>query len=188
MDPAVEHSAADTAASGDAIQATGAHVAGSRRAGLRLWLAGLLLRWVPPFVLNRLRTSVLRACGLRLGRHSIFWGWPRLVGGPPSRLRVGAYCGFNDGCWFELEDEVVLGDHVSVGHEVVFLTGARAGGPARGRIQVGDGAWLAARCVVLPGVTIGAGAVISAAVVVSEDVPPNTLVTGAQKVSLARWR
>ena len=159
-----------------------------RLRGLRHRLAGLLWRRVPPFVLNRLRTRVLRLCGLRIGRHSIFWGWPQLVGGPASRLQVGAHCGFNDGCWFELADEVVLGEHVSVGHEVVFLTAPRAGGPARGRLHVGDGAWLAARCVILPGVSIGAGAVISAAVVVSEDVPPHTLVTGAQRVSLARWR
>lgn len=157
-----------------------------RRFRLARWVFG----GVPPFVLSRLRSLVLRACGVRLGRHALFWGWPTLVGGPGAarRLRIGQGSGLNDGCWFELEDEVVLGERVSVGHDVVFLTGRRAGGPQRGRIVVGDGAWLAARCVLLPGVTVGEGAVVGAAVVVSEDVPPNTLVTGAQRVSLARWR
>lgn len=183
MNPTAEESIGGTVAPQQA--------AGRRwRSPLRLRLATWLFGWVPPFVLNRVRSRLLRACGLRLGAHSVFWGWPQLVGGPGAaqRLQVGAHCGFNDGCLFELEDEVHIGDHVSVGHEVVFLTGRRAGGPERGRIVIGDGAWLAARCVILPGVTVGAGAVVSAAVVVSEDVPPNTLVTGAQRVSLARWR
>jgi acetyltransferase-like isoleucine patch superfamily enzyme len=58
----------------------------------------------------------------------------------------------------------------------------------RAPIVIDDGVWLAARCTIMPGVTIGAGAVIGASVVVSVDVPPNTLVMGAQKVSIAKWR
>jgi len=38
------------------------------------------------------------------------------------------------------------------------------------------------------GVTIGAGTVIGAGVTVAADVPPNTLMTGAKPISLAKWR
>jgi acetyltransferase-like isoleucine patch superfamily enzyme len=37
---------------------------------------------------------------------------------------------------------------------------------------------LASRVVVLPGVRIGAGAIIAAASVVTRDIPPNTLAVG----------
>jgi acetyltransferase-like isoleucine patch superfamily enzyme len=40
----------------------------------------------------------------------------------------------------------------------------------------------------MPGVTIGAGSVIGASVVVTKDVPANTLVMGATQVSIAKWR
>jgi acetyltransferase-like isoleucine patch superfamily enzyme len=104
-----------------------------------------------------------------------------------SRLRVGGLCGFNVGCLFDLSAPVTIGDHVAVGHQVRFLTSEgpdAAGAP----ISVGDGAWLGARCTILGGVTIGPGAVVGAGVTVVKDIPAQTLVTGAQTVSLARWR
>ena len=41
-----------------------------------------------------------------------------------------------------------------------------------------DGAWLGARCTILPGVTVGEGAIVAAGAVVHRDVAPNTLVAG----------
>jgi acetyltransferase-like isoleucine patch superfamily enzyme len=43
---------------------------------------------------------------------------------------------------------------------------------------VGDGSWLASRVVVLPGVTIGEGAVVCAGAVVARDVDSHTMVGG----------
>jgi acetyltransferase-like isoleucine patch superfamily enzyme len=162
---------------------------------LRYWLARLLCAPAPPFVLVRWRLLALRACGVRVGRGTNFWGLPDLQGpgafGP--RLRIGIGCGFNLGCFFELAAPVTIGERVSVGHQVRFLTsqwgipsGTNAG--RVGPITVGDGAWLGARCTVLAGVTVGAGAVVGAGVTVAKDIPAQTLVTGAQSVSLARWR
>lgn len=45
-------------------------------------------------------------------------------------------------------------------------------------ITVCVGAWVGARAVVLPGVTIGENAVVGAGSVVTKDVPPNTVVVG----------
>ena len=46
------------------------------------------------------------------------------------------------------------------------------------RGAIGEGAWIGARSVVLPGVSIGNGAVVAAGAVVTRDVPANTLVGG----------
>ena len=152
---------------------------------------------IPSFVANRLRTAALRALGVRIGSSSVFWGKPHLFGSGPieQRLTIGEYCGFNAGCVFELEAPITIGDHVAVGHDVMFLTGSSAAGRAnpdadRGPapIVIGNGAWLGARTTVLPGVTIGASSVIAAGLVVAKDVPENTLLTGGPAISLARWR
>ena len=45
-------------------------------------------------------------------------------------------------------------------------------------IIIEDDAWLATRCMVLKGVTIGKGAVVAAGAVVTKDVPPYTMVAG----------
>jgi maltose O-acetyltransferase len=45
-------------------------------------------------------------------------------------------------------------------------------------VVVGDHAWLSFRCTVLPGVTIGEGAVVAAGAVVTKDVPRYAIVAG----------
>lgn len=113
-----------------------------------------------------------------------------------SRLRVGELCGLNFGCLFQLDAAITLEQHVAVGHEVMFLTRtyagtdpARRGQPSGARpIRVEAGCWLGSRVVVMGGVTIGAGSVIGASVVVAADVPPNTLMAGKRQVSIAKWR
>jgi maltose O-acetyltransferase len=47
-----------------------------------------------------------------------------------------------------------------------------------GPIVIEDFAWIARRCIILPGVTIGSGAVVGAGAVVSKDVGANTIVVG----------
>lgn len=46
-------------------------------------------------------------------------------------------------------------------------------------VRVGDGAWLGQNCVIMPGVTIGAGAVVGANSVVTRDVPARCVAVGA---------
>ena len=169
-----------------------------RTATLPLGVLEQAFRLVPTFCAARVMASGLRMAGVRMGKTSAFWGFPTLAGAGDvcSRLSMGEFCGVNFGCYFELDAEITFEDHVSVGHEVMFLTRthARDDSSQRGRttgarpIHVGKGAWLGARSTILPGVTIGAGSVVGASVVVREDVPPNTLFTGQRKISIAKWR
>lgn len=162
---------------------------------LKLRAAEAVVRALPPFVGSRVRTSALRAAGLHIGATSTFWDLPTIIG-DVSALHVGDFCGFNAGCVFDLGGELFIDDHVSVGHEVLFSTRTWAPGDATRRagrehhapVRVCRGAWIGARATILAGVTIGEGAVIGASAVVDKDVPPQTLVMGQQRVSLARWR
>lgn len=126
------------------------------------------------------------------------WDVPTIVGTGDVRqkLSIGDGCSFNVGCIFLLEAPVTIEDEVSCGHDVMFLSqvvdpnhGNRDRcDPLSGGIVVGAGSWLGARSVIMPGVSVGAGAVVGAGTIVSRNVPPNTLVSGHQTISLARWR
>jgi acetyltransferase-like isoleucine patch superfamily enzyme len=82
---------------------------------------------------------------------------------------------------------VTIGDRVFLGPEVMILTASHDIGPETQRagtnttapVHIGDGAWLGARVTVLPGVTIGAGAVVGTGSVVTKDLPPNGKYVGS---------
>lgn len=166
-------------------------VSAGRRWHLRLTLIHALLDIFPPVTLSRTRVLALKACGVRMGYPTFFWGLPTLIGPGPitSRLKIGSHCGFNYGCVFDLTAPITVADHVSVGHEVQFLTAMRQeSGESAAPITISDGVWIGARCKILAGVTIGAGCVIGAGMTVTADVPANTLMTGGKPISLAKWR
>ena len=142
----------------------------------------------PPYVGTRVMVGSLRVAGIRIGHATSVWGAPKLTGPGDfrSRLTIGSHCGFNVGCCFELEAPITISDHVSVGHDVMFLTRRTSGEVAP--ISIGSGAWLGARAIVMPGVSIGVGAVIAAGVVVTENVAPDMMFTGNRKISIAKWR
>lgn len=155
--------------------------------GLSVALA--LIGLLPPFVGIRLRVRLLRLAGFRLGYGTVIYGHMRITGSGDlyQRLSVGEHVRWNVGGVVDLEAPVTIGNNVSIGQEVMILTSTHAiGGPQRraspniirAPVTVGDGAWLGARCIVLPGVTIGAGAVVAAGAVVNRDVAPHTIVGG----------
>ncbi len=164
----------------------------------RIRVTERVLTKLPSFVAARALTLALRANGVKIGPASVFWGMPHLVGPGDvcSRLSIGEYCGFNARCHFELDAEIKILDHVAVGQDVMFLTRTydtsdptrRGGKRGSAPIVIGNGAWLGARCVIMPGVTVGPGAVIGASVVVSKDVPANMMLMGTRTLSLAKWR
>ncbi len=54
------------------------------------------------------------------------------------------------------------------------------------RIVIGRDVWLGANAKVLPGVTIGDGAIVAAGAVVTKDAPPNTVVGGVP-AKVIKW-
>lgn len=81
--------------------------------------------------------------------------------------------------------KVIIENHVRIapntrfhasGHDINDPTLDRHIG---GEIRVCEGAWVGAAAIVLPGVTIGRGAVIAAGAVVTKDVPDNAIVGGS---------
>jgi maltose O-acetyltransferase len=156
---------------------------------VKVAITNLVAGALPAFTGSRLRTAILRAGGWRIGPRSLLFGVPRFYGTGPiqRRLVIGGYAAINIGCTFELNADISLGDHVSLGHDILMLTSSHKLGPAARRagplysapIHIGSGAWIGSRSVILPGVTIGDGAVVAAGSVVSKDVPANALVSGS---------
>jgi UDP-2-acetamido-3-amino-2,3-dideoxy-glucuronate N-acetyltransferase len=112
--------------------------------------------------------------------------------------RIGSECNICSHCF--IENDVVIGDRVTVKSGVQLWDGLRVGHDAfigpnvsftndkfpRSReiperfvvTEVGNGASIGAGAVILPGVTIGNKAMVGAGAVVTRSVPPNAIVVG----------
>ena len=94
-------------------------------------------------------------------------------------------------------DELYIGDYVCIGAEVVILMGGNHTHRVdwfslypfmdviedayigKGDTHIKDGVWLGMRAMIMPGVTIGEGAVVAANSVVTKDVEPYSIVGGS---------
>jgi maltose O-acetyltransferase len=122
-----------------------------------------------------------RRAGLKIHKtSSIHW---RAEFYAPQNIVIGRYCTIGDSSFLDGRSGLIIGDSVNLGSHVTIYTRqhdvdsrdfAEVGGP----VTVGDHAWISSHSIVLPGVTIGAGAVVAAGAVVTKDVSPYTLVGG----------
>lgn len=133
---------------------------------------------------GRLRAALLRSNGARIGKKCFIRGGLQMQEG--FNLHLGDEVFINAGCCLDTSALITLGSRVQLAYQVTLITGGhkiglhdcRAGTHAPKSITIEDGAWIGARAVILPGVTIGAGAVVAAGSVVTKDVAPDVLVAG----------
>lgn len=90
----------------------------------------------------------------------------------------------NMGCMFQDTGGIWIGARSLIGHSAILTTlnhstdAARRADMEPAAIHIGEDVWFGARVTVVPGVTIGDGAIVSAGSVVTKDVPPRTIVAG----------
>jgi acetyltransferase-like isoleucine patch superfamily enzyme len=116
-------------------------------------------------------------------------------------LAVGNGTTIGHNCAFTVGKRITIGRQCHVASDVwVFDASGHPTDPAQRLagfppadehvkpVVLGDNVWVGRRCIIFPGVTIGAGSVVSAGSVVMGDVPPNTLVAGnpARRVAALR--
>ena len=141
---------------------------------------------VPSFALRRLfyrhvlGMTLGPGCGIHLGCYIWFYG-PGHV--RRSGSRIGANTRVNRDCCLDARGTIEIGDNVSISPEVMILTTDHRYDSDDFALQsrpvvIEDNVWIGARALILPGTTIGRGAVIAAGAVVSRDVSPMTVVAG----------
>jgi len=92
-----------------------------------------------------------------------------------------------------LHDKVDIGNYVCINDGVELLTASHDVQDPQWTqhskpITIGDYAWIATNAIILPGVSIGKGAVIGAGAVVSKDVEAFTIVIGNPAIVLQKKR
>jgi putative colanic acid biosynthesis acetyltransferase WcaF len=145
-----------------------------------VWFAVLHLVFVKWWFPARWRPVLLRAFGARIGRRvlirqrvRVHWPW---------RLEVGDDVWIGEGAWLLNLEQITIGNDVCVSQGALLCTGShqrrsRTFEFDNGPIRLEPAAWVAARAVVLRGVTVGRGAVVGASAVAHHDVDPGAVLT-----------
>lgn len=138
-------------------------------------------------VLNALKSLYLRLCfGAVIGRRVVFYPGVWIFTG--RNLMVGDDVDFARGVLVTTDGGVRIGDRVLIGYGSRILSSNHHVPPMPGRIfsgghehapvRIEQDVWIGSNCVILPGVTIGEGAIVAAGAVVTKDVPAFTYVGG----------
>lgn len=101
-----------------------------------------------------------------------------------KNITIGKDVFINSGCHFQDQGGIQIGDGALIGHNVVLATINHDLNPEENRknhyapITIGAHVWIGSNATILPGVTLGDWAVVAAGAVVTQDVPPRTVVGG----------
>jgi acetyltransferase-like isoleucine patch superfamily enzyme len=114
-------------------------------------------------------------------------------------LRVGDHTGISGGCTITVAKEISIGRHCRIASDVVITdsnghpaepVSRKEGAPPTDDsirpVTIHDNVWVGRRAIILPGVTIGEGSIVSSGAIVMSDVAPYTVVAGnpARKIGV----
>ncbi len=120
------------------------------------------------------------------------------IGWHPIRIWLLRLCGFKIGRNVYIADGLIIveelrdrgnleiGDRASLAPRVTIVTSSHPNNSRirpyvstpRGKVTIGPDAWIGTNVVILPGVTIGAGAIVGASSTITKDVPPYKIALG----------
>jgi acetyltransferase-like isoleucine patch superfamily enzyme len=161
-----------------------------RRSTLTLALA----RYLTNYVIARLPIYAVRnawyrrVLGMRIGEGSVLMMdlYLHIRGrARPGRhgITIGRRSLVNQQCCLDGRGGLTIGDNVDISPGVWILTDSHDMNDPLFRevlapVIIGDHAWIGSRALILPGVTVGEGAVVAAGAIVTGDVAPFTVVAG----------
>lgn len=136
---------------------------------------------------NGLKAALLKLLGAKIGRRVTFY--PGVWIAPGRNLVVGDDVDFALDVLVTTGGGVEIGDRALIGYRTQILSTNHTIPPDQGRIfdaghdakpvKIENDVWIGANCLILPGVTVGEGAVVAGGSVVTKPVEPFTIVGGA---------
>lgn len=130
---------------------------------------------------QRLRKALFKLQGMRIGHGSVLYGGLEIR--TPKNIQIGQHCAIGHHCILDGRKGITIGNSVNFStgvwiwtmeHDVQSPSFRAEGAP----VVIEDYAWLGGRTIIMPGVTIGRGAVIASGAVVTKDVAPYTIAGG----------
>lgn len=146
-----------------------------------------LLLFLPRFpILNAFKSMVLRLMGAQIGKRVVFYPGVWIM--PLSSITLGDDVDLSKGVLITTGGGITIGDRTMIGYRTQILSSNHGIPPfpqrifkapdIRSPVVIGNDVWIGGNSMILPGITIGEGAVIAGGSVVTKDVPSYAIVGG----------
>jgi acetyltransferase-like isoleucine patch superfamily enzyme len=117
---------------------------------------------------------------VKIERAAMLYGCTLDVG-PRGYVRIGEHAMVTSAL-IQCDANVDIGSYAMIAWGVVIMDSYRTGAgdqyAAARPVRLGENCWIGFEACVLPGVSVGRGAIVGARAVVTQDVPPDSLVAG----------
>ena len=125
--------------------------------------------YLEPFAPRKLRPILIRKMGCHVGKNTFFGDYVRMDTSYADMIYIGDYTHITSGCRLLCHQRDLTG--YCVGDNAANL------GYKTGEIHIGKGVMVGMETIIMPGVTIGDGAIIGAGSIVTRDIPAWTIAT-----------
>lgn len=136
--------------------------------------------------LSYLKSVFLCLVGAKIGKRVVFYPGVWICTG--RNLIVGDDVDFAKDVLVTTDGGVSIGDRVLIGYRTQILSSNHnvppkserifSAGHSKAPVVIEKDVWIGANCIILPGVTVGEGAIIAAGSVVTKNIPPFVYVAG----------
>ncbi len=135
---------------------------------------------------NLIKSCFIRLGGGTVGEKIVYYPGVRII--PAKNISIGSHVDFAWGVIITTNGRVSIGDRTLIGYNSVILSRNHiipdkkekifSSGHENKSTFIGPDVWIGANCTILPGVTIGEGAVVAAGSVVTKNVESFSIVGG----------
>lgn len=148
------------------------------KVGFVWWFLNCIICYFPSV---HFRRFCLKCAGVKMSRNVRFFEGFHIRS--PKNLTIGDGSSIGPRVLLDAREGLRIGRSVTLGYECIIwtlnhdyndVTFRTKGGP----VSIGDYAWICSRSIILPGITIGEGAVVASGAIVTKDVPPYAIVAG----------
>ena len=164
----------------------------------RLFMYNLICHVLPETACARFRNGLLRWCGVTIGDNVRIAASARIFG--TGRLIIGDDVWVGSGVYLSAtgNSTITIGNHIDFGPQSMVLTGSHkvdlegehiGGRGISASVSIGEGCWLGARSVILPGVSLPEKTLVAAGAVVTKSIhEPYCLLAGVPAEIKKKYR
>ena len=143
------------------------------------WISIRLLSFIPSQIIRKL--ILIYLFNMKLSTKAVLYGNYKIL--KASNIEIGSNSVVGHNVMLDGRDGIKIGENVNISSEVMIWTNQHNYNDPNFKIvgkkvTIEDFVWISARAIILPGVKIGRGAVISAGAIVTKNVEPFAIMAG----------